>query len=197
MRLDHKISAKDSLAGSYFFDDGKTSGPDAFNTKVIGTSSRRQAVTLQESHVFSSAFLNTLRFGFSRVVSEAPQTLDAIDPHAGDTNLGFAPGLPVGLINVSGLSNFQGGLGAVGEYDFHYNSFQLYDDAFQTRGNHSFKFGVAVEHIQSNQLGKANPNGQFIFGSLANFLTNRPTSFNAPISANITPRNLRQSVFGA
>src|SRR5262249_5697209 len=126
-----------------------------------------------------------------------PVTLDAINPAAADTSLGFAPGRAVGLINIAGISNFQGGLGAVGEFDFHFNSYQIYDDAFYTRGTHALKFGVMVEHIQANQLGTANPNGQFIFGSVANFLTNKPTSFNAPLASGISPRDLRETVFGS
>ena len=197
VRLDHTVSVRNNLAATYFYDNGMTTGPDSFDLRLIGTRSRRQAVILQDSHTFGASLFNTVRAGFSRVVSQAPTTLAAIDPRAADTSLGFAPGLPVGLINIAGISNFQGGLGAVGEFDFHYNSFQIYDDGFLTRGKHALKFGVAAERILSDQLGTANPNGQFIFGSLAAFLTDRPTSFNAPISTNVTPRNLRQTLVGA
>jgi len=196
-RLDHTISDKDSLFGTYMFDDGKTTSPDAFNNVLLGTLSRRQAVILQETHIFSSSFANSAKVGFSRVASEAPKSLSAINHVAGDTSLGFLPGDPVGLINVTGLTNFPGGLGAVGEYDFHYNSFQWYDDAFMTEGEHVLKFGVSVERVQDNQLGKANPTGQFIFGSLASFLTNQPTSFNSPVGGVISPRDMRQTIVGA
>ena len=196
-RVDHKLSNKDSLFGTYMFDDGKSTSPDTFNNKDTATLSRRQLATLEETRTFTPAFVNSVRFGFSRVVSLAPVTLDAINPAAADTSLGFAPGRAVGLINIAGISNFQGGLGAVGEFDFHFNSYQIYDDAFYTRGTHALKFGVMVEHIQANQLGTANPNGQFIFGSLANFLTNKPTSFNAPLASGISPRDLRETVFGS
>jgi len=115
--------------------------------------------------------LNTARLGFNRTVSIAPTTLGAINPAAADTSLGFVtdstgkPILPVGLINVTGLgTNFPGGIGALGEFDFHYNSFQVYDDLYWTRSKHSLKFGFNVERIQSNQFSRgANPNGQFIF----------------------------------
>jgi hypothetical protein len=195
-RVDHKLTKNDSLFGTFMTDVGQTVGPDTFNNKNTATFSRRKLFTLEDTHIFSSSFVNSARFGFSRVVSLAPVTLDAINPAAGDTTLGFVPGLAVGLINIGGIANFQGGLGAVGEFDFHFNSYQLYDDAFYTRGAHSMKIGASVERIHANQLGTANPNGQFIFGSLANFLTNKPTSFNAPIANSITPRNLRQTVFG-
>jgi len=195
-RFDNNFSDHDSLFGTYMFDDGKTTAPDAFNNVLLGTSSRRQAVIFQETHSFNAAIVNTARAGFSRVVSEAPKSLRAINPAAANTALGFIPGSPVGLINVAGLTNFPGGVGAVGEYDFHYNSFQFYDDAFVTTGTHALNFGVAIERIQDNQLGKSNPLGQFIFGSLAAFLSGNPTTFNAPLPGAISPRDLRETITG-
>jgi hypothetical protein len=195
-RIDHKLSESDSLFGTYVFDRGETTSPDTYNFKNIGTKSRRHTFALEESHTFSPALVNVARFGFNRTVSIAPTTLSAINPAAASTSLGFVPGLPVGLINVTGLTNFQGGLRAVGEFDFHYNSYQVYDDLYWTRSKHSLKLGFYAEHIQSNQLGTANPNGQYIFGGLAAFLTNHPTSFNAPISSAISPRDLRQDIYG-
>ena len=196
IRGDHKISDKDSLTGTYFWDSGNLISPDPFNTRLSGNIARRQLATIGESHIFSDSLLNSIHFGYSRVVSIAPTTLGAINPAAADTNLGFVPGLPVGLINIGGVSNFQGGLHATGEFDFHYNSYQVYDDVYLTRGKHALKFGFAFERLQNNQLGTSNPNGQFIFSGLSSFLQNQPTSFNAPLAQGVSPRDLRQSVFG-
>ncbi|NYF53514.1 TonB-dependent receptor [Tunturiibacter gelidoferens] len=197
IRADHRISDKDSLTGTYFYDNGKLTSPDPFNVRITGNLAKRQLATIGESHVFSAALLNSFKFGYSRVFSDAPTTLAAINPAASDPALGFVPGLPVGLINIGGLSNFQGGLKATGEFVFHLNSYQLYDDLYLTKGKHALKFGFAFERLQNNQLGTSNPNGQFIFSSLQSFLTNHPTSFNAPLAQGVSPRDLRQSVFGA
>jgi hypothetical protein len=194
-RADFTIRKSDSLFGTYMFDNGKTEGPDSFNNNIIGTLSRRQAAVLEETHLFGVQMANTARFGFSRVVSQAPKSLKAINPLAVDTSLGFLPDQPVGVITNSELSSFPGGLGAVGEFDFHYNSYQFYDDAFATLGTHSLKFGFAFENIRDNELGKTSPLGDFLFGSLSAFLQDQPTSFNAPIGSGITPRALRQSIY--
>src|SRR5580658_10097491 len=193
-RSDFTIGKADSLFGTYMFDNGKTEGPDSFNNNIIGTLSRRQAAVLEETHLFGAHMANTARLGFSRVVSQAAKSLKAINPVAADTSLGFLPGQPVGIITNSELSTFPGGFGAVGEFDFHYNSYQFYDDAFATLGTHSLKFGFAFENIRDNELGKTSPLGQFVFGSLSDFLQDQPTSFNAPIGSGITPRTLRQSI---
>jgi len=196
-RIDHKVSESDGLNGSYMFDSSNTSAPDPQHTVLLGTFSKRQLVTLEETHTFSPTLVNTARFGFSRVSAIAPKSLSAINPIAADVALGFVPGSPVGGIAISGLTRYQGGLGAVGEYDFQFNSFQYYDDMFLTRGIHSLKFGVAVERIQANQIGRSLPSGQYAFGSITRFLTNQPTSFSSALPGLITPRDLRQLIFAA
>src|ERR1700675_2579023 len=194
-RADYTIGKSDSLFGTYMFDNGKTEGPDSFNNNIIGTLSRRQAAALEETHSFGAHMANSARLGFSRVVSQAAKSLKAINPVTADTSLGFLPGQPMGTITNSQLSSFPGGFGAVGEFDYHYNSYQFYDDAFATSGTHFLKFGFAFENIRDNELGKTSPLGQFVFGSLSAFLQDQPTSFNAPILSGITPRNLRQSIY--
>lgn len=164
---------------------------------LTGNVDKRQMGSLSESHTFSSSLLNTARFGYSRVVSDAPTTLGAMNPLASKSSLGFIPGRNAGLINVAGLANFQGGLNGVGEFDFHLNSFQFYDDFYWTHGQNSFKTGFSFERLQNNQLGHFNPNGQYVFTSLGNFLTNQPFQFNGPLAQAIAPRDLRQSVIGA
>ena len=196
-RVDHKISDNDSLNGTYFYDRGDLESPDPFNVRITGNLARRTLATVGESHVFNASVLNSIKFGYSRVISDAPTTLSAVNPAAANTALGFVPGLPVGLINIGGISNFQGGLKATGEFVFHLDSYQFYDDVYLTRGKHSVKVGFAFERLQNNQLGTSNPNGQYVFSSLATFLSATPTSFNSPLVQGVSPRDLRQSVFGA
>jgi hypothetical protein len=196
IRGDWNINSKDTFGATYFYDNGSLVAPDPFDVKVTGNYDYRQMAGLNETHVFASNLINTVRFGYSRVVSIAPTTVAINNPAASDPAYGFVPGLPVGLINIGGISNFQGGKGAVGEFDFHYNSYQVYDDVSWTKGKHSVSFGFAFERLQNNQLGTANPNGQYTFSSLTTFLTNRPSTFNAPISSVISPKDLRQSVYG-
>ena len=195
IRGDHKIGAADQLSGTYFYDNGSYTAPDAFDFKVQGNILHRQATSISETHTFTQNVLNTAHVGFSRVYSDAPTTLNAISPAASDPSFGFVPTLPVGLITVgSGVTGFVGGLHGVGEYIFHYNSYQVYDDVYWTRGKHSIKTGFAFERLQNNQLGTANPNGQWTFGSLPGFLQNQATTFTAPIGQTTSPKDLRQSV---
>jgi hypothetical protein len=195
-RVDHKLSANDSLDGTYMRDTATISQPDELGIKVTGYTTRRQLVTLEESHIFSPQVVNSARVGYSRVVGLVGQTLKALSPLA--TTLGFAaPGRPVGEIDVGGITNFSGGLGAISNYNFHWNSFQGYDDAFVTRGKHSIKFGVGLERIEENMSAADSPNGIYGFGSLPNFLQNMPDTFAANLGQTGIPRNMRQTIFGA
>jgi outer membrane receptor protein involved in Fe transport len=196
IRADHRLSNANTLYGTYLFDNGKTTGPDSLGSKLIGTLSKRQLVTIEDSHVFSVTLLNSARIGYSRVVSKAPLTLSAINPLAADTSLGAVPGRAAPVVNVTSLAQYPGGLGAVGEFDYHYNSYQAYDDAFWTRGTHAVKIGFAFERMQNNGLGALNPNGNFTFPDLQSFLTNKPSNFSSPLGSGISPRDLRQSVIG-
>src|SRR6266481_2124932 len=197
-RVDHRISASDSLFGTYVFDRGQIANPDAYNIKNVGNQSRRQTLALEESHILSPTLLNSTRFGFNRNVVIAFSTLSAINPAASNTAFGFNPGEDAGIITVgSGVTQFSGGLGAISEYHFHYNSFQFYDDLYWTRNKHSLKFGFSAERIQSNQFTRGSSrNGFYTFGGLQSFLTNQPTNYVSLLSSSISPRDLRQSLFG-
>jgi hypothetical protein len=83
----------------------------------------------------------------------------------------------------------------VGEYRFHFNSYQAYENLYWNHGKHAIKTGFAFERLQNNQLGTSNPNGQFNFSSWAGFLQNQPTGFNAPLGQTTSPKDLRQSVY--
>ena len=51
--------------------------------------------------------------------------------------------------------------------------------------------------MQLNQLTLGNPSGVFTFGSLSQFITNQPHSFSTAFPQLITPRDFRQTLFGA
>jgi hypothetical protein len=195
-RVDHKFSDKDSLFGTYMFDNTPLTTPDNFNDVLLGSLTKRQALILEESHIFNPTLINSLRFGFNRDFANGPETLKAINPAAADPALGPVPGYNLGTLLVPGVDKFSGGLGSQSLSLFRWNSFQGYDDIFLTRGVHSFKFGVAVERDQLNELITSGPGGEVHFGSLSDFLTNQPQLFLAAFPALTTPRGTRQTILG-
>jgi hypothetical protein len=197
-RLDHHFSDRDNFFGTYMFDDAVTHSPDPLNTWLVGNLSRRQAVILEENHIFGPAWANSVRVGFSRVSAIVNSTISDINAAAKDKTLGiystnpqFAP-----QINISGIQGAGGGLGSDPTYHYHWNSYQLYDDAFWTHGLHSVKFGFAVERMQDNVLADLQPTGLITFSSLATFFQNAPVAAIATIPGNLTERGIRETLFG-
>ncbi len=196
IHLDQTFSDRDTLRGTALYDTSSASSPDASNALLDEALARRAAGVLEETHIFSSHFTNVARFGYSRSVAEAPNTLAIINPAAGNLALAFIPNTPPGQLIVTGLQRFQGGPGGFGSYAYHYNSWQWYDNATFILGKHTFSFGGSVERIQDNQLGGVLPNGEYSFGSIKAFFTNNKASFyeSALPSTPKTPRDLRQTI---
>jgi len=201
-RVDHRFSDKDNLAGSYMFDNSPSSQNDEFNNKLIFTKTKRQVVSLEENHVFDSSLMNSFRLGYHREYAAAPSGSKAINPLAADTSLGYVPGDTVGFIGVPGLTFFSGGLSTQQPAEYNWNSWQVYDNVFLTKGTHGLKFGGNVERIIDNQSTPSQPGGDFEFSSLPDFLTNNnisPTdslTLIADSPGTLSRRRVRETIFG-
>jgi hypothetical protein len=196
VRVDHRFSEKDSLFGTYMFDKTPQTQPDAYNVVLLSYLTNRQVFILEQNHIFSPSLVNSVRVGYNRDSSDGQQTTKAINPEAGDPSLGPVPGHDAAKLSVAGLATFGGGLGAQDNFRYRWNSFQVYDDAFLSKGLHSLKFGAAIEREQLNELAIADPNGAFSFGSLTDFLTGTPQVFTAAFPNLLTERGLRQTIVG-
>jgi hypothetical protein len=195
-RIDHKFSDKDSVFGTYLFDKSPYDSPDAMGNVALNTLSSRQILAVEETHSFTSNFVNAVRFGYNHEFVNNDSSLRAINPVASDPTLGAFSGRDAAVVNVTGLSSMTGGVGGLPTYLYGWNSFQWYDDAFWTKGTHSIKFGFAAERMMLQATALTDPNGIWTFADLQSFLTNSPSKFAGGIASSLTPRNLRQSIFG-
>jgi hypothetical protein len=194
-RVDHKFSSKDSLFGTYLYDNAPFTNADTLDNVLLGSKTRRQILVLEESHIFSPRVINSFRFGINRSAVDNNSTVSAINPLAADLSLAAIPGHAASEVAVSGLTDFTGGLGGAGTSFYRWTTFQGYDDAFFTRGLHSLKFGVAVEREHSN-LNSPIDNGHFNFGTLSDFFTNRPQRFEGRLPGVDSRRHIRQTLMG-
>ena len=183
IRLDHTFSSQDSLAGIYTIDDSGdvTATPaNPFSTDVVTL--REQVASLEETHVFSPALLNTATFGFSRAGyfftgEPTPGTAAATVP-------GFLLGRSVGAVVVGGsaASNPQAQIGLAGSNNgsnltIARNLFTLEDRVMLTRGRHQFSFGGWLQPFQSNETIALSQYGQATFSSLQTFLLGTTSTF--------------------
>jgi carboxypeptidase family protein/TonB-dependent receptor-like protein len=195
-RSDYKISDKDSLAGTYLRDVTPYSSPDGLNAVLVSSATRRQIVSLEETHTFGPTLVNSVRGGYSREYELNDFSATAINPLAKDPNLGALRNEFAAHALVSGIDQFTGGVNGNTTALYAWNSFQGYDDAFWTHGTHSIKFGGGVERQQLNRLTHTDPSGVFSFSSLKDFLTNNPNRFTGEDASTVGPQGLRQTIFG-
>jgi hypothetical protein len=200
LRLDHIFSQKDSLAAIYTTDDGDdfTATPlDPFSADIV--SLREQVLSLEETHVFTPALLNTARVGFSRAGyffagEPTPGTPAANVP-------GFLSGHPVGAVVVGGsaASNPQASIGLAGSNNgsnlrIHRNLYTFEDRVTMTRGRHQLSFGAWFQRFQSNETIALSQFGQATFTSLQTFLQGNISTF----LFDPTPTEMNwRSLFGA
>ncbi len=197
-RVDHHFSDKDDIDAVFFFDRGPQFSPDNFLLSTALAFSERVMGGLEETHTFSPSMVNTARVGFSRTVGFVGAPGTSLQSLATDPtySAGFIPGRPGPIIAISGYTTMQGTMGAQTANNHYGNSFQFYDDAFYTHGNHEIKFGFSAERIQYNELSVQRPDGTFTFGSLSNFLNNAPTAFQQGDTAYEKVLGTRDSFFG-
>ncbi len=200
IRADQNISDKDKLFGTYSFDNAPSSTPDDFFGNVLVSKlDRRHIAAVEETHTFSASFVNSLRLGYNRSHTQANGGIKALNPAAADPALSWAPGFTFAprTINIPGLSQIGPGVSAPA-FQYYWNAYQVYDDAFLSKGLHSLKFGGTFENDQMNATTRsADFIGTYKFSTIANFLTNNPSSVRGALPSVLTPRYMRTSIFGA
>lgn len=139
-RVDQVFSSSDSMHGTYMYDDGDFTLPDAENNYLLLSHTNRQLGLIEETHIFSSSFVNTGRGGVSRNVANITNTSPGLNALAADTTLGGVPGRAASSLVIGGLTNLGGGLNSPSQYDCYWTSIQGYDDAFYTLRNHTIRF---------------------------------------------------------
>src|SRR5215467_913210 len=195
--LENKFSEKDRLIGTYVFDRTPYSSPDSFNNVLLGSSSSRQIVAAEETHSFTPVFVNAIRFGYNRESVNNNQSLRAINSAASDPTLAAFSGRDASFVHIGGgPTDMPGGVGGLPTYFYRWNSFQGYDDAFYNRGTHSIKFGFAFERMLLQATALTDPNGIWNFVDLPSFLQGQGTKFQGGIASSLTPRDMRQNIFG-
>ena len=195
-RIDHKFSDKDSIFGSFQYDKATLDLPDNIDAVLIGHTTGRRFVGIEETHIFNPQIVNSARVGFNRSTGIS-SALNAINPLAADSNLGIYPGLDYPQIFVPGISSTGIGFNDQGYTNFWLDSYQGYDDVFVTKGIHSLKFGVSLERVGTDENQDAVAAGRYFFPSLTGFLENQPNSIFAQLPGNVvTTKHYRQTIVG-
>lgn len=198
IRVDHRISDKDSLFGTYLIDKADYTQPDKMNLILTNSSTKRQTVSIEETHTFGTSLVNAARVGYNRDFVVNQFNFGAVNPAGADLALGSTLGQTAPRLTVKGIADEFGGVNSGSHYLHAWNSYQFYDDVNWIRGAHSIKIGAGVERELYNPTAFQNPGGRWKFPSIADFLggTN-PTSFEAGLPNTVSPREMRQTIVSA
>ena len=175
--ISHNFSANDRLHGYYALQRDRRGEPNLQLNTVPGfgdtRQSRRQILTLNETHIFGPNLTNEARFGFNRIqITFTPNA--QLNPADFGINNGINDdiGLPQMSItgfnfNIGGPANFPQGRADT--------TLVVSDTLNYLRGNHSFKFGAELRRFYNNTF--TLDTGNFTFPSLANFMNGVANSF--------------------
>jgi hypothetical protein len=197
-RIDHHFSDKDSIFGTYMFDRTPFTSDEPLGVVMLGAITKRQILAIEETHTFNPGFVNTIRLGYNRDFVNNNKPIKALNPLAENPSIGTVPGhFAPGCQCPDGITFMEGGVNGAPQYLYRWNSYQVYDDAFLTKGLHSLKFGFSFERDQDNQTTFSEQNGLFAFGSMNALLTNQAKRLRATQPALLTGRGMRNSIVGA
>jgi Carboxypeptidase regulatory-like domain len=177
VRIDHRISDRDSLFGHYIFEDTNFRYPKLFPTDGASQEFRGQNALIAWTHQIGAHSLNEFRLGFSRFIQNEFQA------RAGVTNVVRELGMQglcedpscwgIPQISVTGFAQFgeHGGQAVSGPRAWRNEAFQLQDSFYTIVGAHNLKFGATVRRHRDNFPEAIYPRGQYTFNG---FLTGQP-----------------------
>jgi hypothetical protein len=174
-RVDHQLSAANTLTGRYIFDKGVRLLPlghfasnAAPNIQVPGFSNqeanRFHNLLLADTHVFSPRWINDFRFSYQRANVASGEPVDQVDPNTLGFTFPRVSSIDVApVIAVSGIT----GLGPPIFSQRVYNFYQFINNVGYNQATHSVKFGAEVRRTHLSSLFTSIGNGSFTFNGLA------------------------------
>jgi hypothetical protein len=154
VKIDHKLSSKDQLAGTFLYDNADSVTQWAGGYGVFGPDlpnhGRAMNAGVNWTHTFSPTVLNQARVGYTRHTANFPG--DATQNAAGTPAI------------VTAFDIFQGSFGNAANLPqfFTENRFDYRDDLSWTKGKHNLKFGGDYARTRNGSSFMANFNGEFL-----------------------------------
>ncbi|HEY6329980.1 MAG TPA: TonB-dependent receptor, partial [Blastocatellia bacterium] len=170
-RIDHNLSQKDRLFGSYSYRRLSRQDPPWTGNTVIGNGDfatqyrlHDQSVAIGWTHTLSTAMLNDFRVGFNRDYAHSDPIGVTLGQSQAPSLIGLS-GIPNGP-GTAGLPPFEiNGLTRIGtspwrpQYQIS-QAYNLVDSLSWLKGNHSFKFGYQYIRHSDNFLDIRAPQGE-------------------------------------
>ena len=179
LRVDHTLTSRDSLSGTYVIDDfrdalpfqvnkGASTGGDVPVGSAITDTNRSQTLTLAWTHTFARTWINEFRASANRSAELQASPVD----HTTAADLGFTnvnPDDPAGAAPpIIFTPGFNLGPSPQGPTKLHDMTYQFQDNFTIPHGKHEWKFGADFRRVQNNFNFDFFTNGSFTFGGAPN-----------------------------
>jgi hypothetical protein len=188
-RLDHTLSAADSIFIRYTFDDATRRLPGSLPRFSTDRASRSQWLTAEHKRSLGTALLAIARFSYSRLRLGQTAGAEGVGPE-----LAFVPGQPtIGNFLIGGIL-FGPDQANPQTSDIDYFTFS--DDVVYARGVHFIKAGVLVERAHTLRMTPGRLRGRFSFPNLQRFLAGAPSTFSGILPGADIERLRRSTLFG-
>jgi len=171
LKLDHRLTSKDSLSFRYTLwnhkDDNASNGNSLFPARIARARDddyTNRNVNLTDIHSFSPTWINDLRVGLARQYFPCNGT-----SFGGNwpQKLGLPAGVPSNFLprmNIQGYQTFPAGI-ATFDCLLSIYALQLVDNMTFVRGKHTLKAGLDLRKNQFNRSQTSNRSGTFAFNS--------------------------------
>src|SRR5262245_23625668 len=133
VKVDHQLSASDSLSLRYLVDDSDFVITRFFPNFINQSFNRKTLATIEERKFIGSKIVNEARFGFNRTTPA--EQVPVPGPNALGGNISLIAGQPLGEVNVTGLSPV--GSDRTNPKSFFENDFQATDNLFINQGRNN------------------------------------------------------------
>ncbi|HWW85327.1 MAG TPA: carboxypeptidase regulatory-like domain-containing protein [Vicinamibacterales bacterium] len=193
IRVDHRFSDRDSVFARYTIQDDNVVLSLPFSQYFTNPKlTHHDYFTVSESHIFSSAMLNTVRGSYSSTGANRYGANTLTDPQYEFVGGSSYPG--IGQLRVGGLTL----LGPAPNPDSVTTQgiYSVSDDLTTSRGTHSIKFGGRTDLYRIYGLNATGAQGTLVFGNLASFLAGRASSFSGITPGSILDRTYQFYVLG-
>lgn len=167
VRLDYSFSPVSNIFGRYTIDESEQVDPMAIGLFDNTRRTRNQYLTFEQKNVLTQRLVNQARASYTRTFVGG----ERIGVNPPGASLSHYDGRPFGNIGVSGVLALSGGESPRKDI---VNAIQLNNDATLDIGRHAIHLGGVFTRFEYNKLQWSREGGDWTFGSLVDFLENRP-----------------------
>jgi hypothetical protein len=170
IRIDQRITAKDSFMARYSISDNHEKDPNAFPLMLgFPLRSRGQDLLMRETHTFSPKWMNEAQFSYYRSFFRFTSSFEGtdIDTAAGITGFaGLAPANTLGFptLAITNYSTFNGQSGNSYPKQNKIRSWQYVDRMTYLTGHHNIRVGIENFHNTNTYISGTTSTGTFTFG---------------------------------